>query len=72
MWANLLYNLNGTELLGFDVGLCTLTPADNNTGSLYELCNIIHYFNNGADQVMINGANNFNSQVRLVASTQTM
>ena len=55
--------MTGTELVGFDVGLCTLTPAVNNTGSLYELCNIIHYFNNGADQVMLNGANNFNNQV---------
>jgi hypothetical protein len=66
VWANYLYNLNGTELVGFDVGLCTMTPAVNNTGSLYELCNIIHYFNNGADQVMLNGANNFNNQVRLL------
>ena len=66
MWANYLYDLNGTELVGFDVGLCTMTPAVNNTGSLYELCNIIHYFNNGTDQVMLNGANNFNNQVRLL------
>ena len=70
MWANYLYDLNGTELVGFDVGLCTMTPAVNNTGSLYELCNIIHYFNNGTDQVMLNGANNFNTQVRRLQRKQ--
>lgn len=64
VWANYLYDLDGTEVVGFDVGLCTMTPAINNTGSLYELCNIVHYFNNGADQVVLNGANNFNNQVR--------
>lgn len=62
VWANYLYDLDGTEVVGFDVGLCTMTPAINNTGSLYELCNIVHYFNNGADQVVLNGANNFNNQ----------
>ena len=71
VFANLLYTVDGTEVVGFDVGLCTIAPAVNNTGSLWEPCNIIHYFNNGADQVMLNGANNFNNQVRLVASAHT-
>jgi hypothetical protein len=38
------------------VGLCTWTPAVNNTGPLYNLGNTVHYFNNGADQVMLLGA----------------
>jgi len=53
-----VYNTTGTELLGFDVGLCTLTPNLNNTGALYQICNIVHFFNNG-DQLVLNGAVNF-------------
>jgi hypothetical protein len=62
VWSNLLYNRDRTEVVGFDVGLCTMTPAVNNTGSLYELCNVVHYFNDGADQVVLTGANNFDNQ----------
>lgn len=56
VWANLLWDEAESRVVGFDVGLCTWTPAVNNTGPLYNLCNTVHYFNDGADQVMLLGA----------------
>jgi hypothetical protein len=52
VFANLLYNENGTEVVGFDSGLCTLTPAINNTGDFKEMCTIVLFFN-GTDQVVL-------------------
>merc|ERR1712070_425912 len=66
-FSNLLYNQNGTEVVGHNTGLCTLTPAVNNTGSLYDVCTIIHYFNNEADQVVLVGGLNFDAAVSPMA-----
>jgi hypothetical protein len=59
VWANLLFTEDASEVVGFDVGLCTLTPAVNNTGVLFELCTTVHYFNNGTDQVVLSGSFSF-------------
>ncbi|ELR12313.1 uncharacterized protein ACA1_373780 [Acanthamoeba castellanii str. Neff] len=40
--ANLLWDEAESRVVGFDVGLCTWTPAVNNTGPLYNLCNTVH------------------------------
>lgn len=66
-FSNLLYNENGTEVVGHNTGLCTLTPAVNNTGSLYDVCTIVHYFNNEADQVVLVGGLNFDAAVSPMA-----
>jgi hypothetical protein len=67
VFANLLYTPDGTEVVGFDVGLCTIAPAVNNSGSFYQPCTIIHNFNNGTDQVVLVGALNFESDVAPLA-----
>jgi hypothetical protein len=54
VWGNLLFTRDASEVVEFDVGLCTLTPAVNNTGVLFEICTTVHYFNNGTDQVKEN------------------
>jgi hypothetical protein len=42
--------------MGYDIGQCTNTPAINNIGPMYEVCQVTLYFNNGEDQLAIMGA----------------
>ncbi|KAL6045846.1 hypothetical protein QOT17_022542 [Balamuthia mandrillaris] len=66
-WANQLWNEQKTEVVGHNIGTCTVTPAINNEGSAHQLCHVVHYYNNGADQLVIVGATTFESVPQTVA-----
>ncbi|KAL6054446.1 hypothetical protein QOT17_002389 [Balamuthia mandrillaris] len=65
--ANQLWDEQKTEVVGHNIGTCTVTPAINNEGSAHQLCHVVHYYNNGADQLVIVGATTFESVPQTVA-----
>jgi hypothetical protein len=67
VWANQLWDEDKSEVVGYDIGQCTVTPAVDNEGPLYQLCHITHFYNGGADQLVVMGATTFESEPQTVS-----